>query len=107
MLTAEAFTPNELPAPASVPEVAVSANQALLVEACQVTGRAQVPLSFTPTVSGAAVASPCASVRVSVPGEGGASTHGGMIVSVTVKVCVPPCTVTLPGSLAVMVTVVL
>jgi len=47
--TAEAVTPNELPVPVSLPEVAVRVSQELLGEACQVTGRAQVPLSLSPT----------------------------------------------------------
>ena len=63
-LTAEAFTPNEIPAPLFVPEDAVSASQELLVvllEACQVTGRAHVPLSCSATVSGAELACPWSS----------------------------------------------
>jgi hypothetical protein len=105
--TAEALTPNELPAPLSVPDVAVSASQELLVEACQVTGRAQVPLSLSATFDAVEVACPCASEKVSVAGEGGESRHGGRTVSVTVKVCVLPCTATPLASLAEIVTVVL
>src|SRR6266702_2690934 len=54
--TAEAFTPNVLPAPLSVPDVAVSASQVLLVEACQATGREQVPLSRRAIVTAGVVA---------------------------------------------------
>ena len=86
MFTAETLTPNELPAPPSVPEAAVSASQELLVEACQVTGRAQVPLSFSATVSALEVACPCASEMARVAGEGVDKRQGGRTVSVTVKV---------------------
>jgi hypothetical protein len=58
--TAETFTPNELPVPLSVPEDAVNASHGLLVEACQVTGRAQVPLSLNITLSADEVVCPCA-----------------------------------------------
>src|SRR6266568_480683 len=105
--TAEAFTPNVLPAPLSVPDVAVSMSHALLVEACQVTGRAQVPLSLSATFSAVEVACPCASENADVVGEGAESRHGGRTVSVTVKVCVFPCTATPLASLAAVVTVVL
>jgi hypothetical protein len=82
----EALTPNELPAPLSGPEVAVSASQRLLVEACQVIGREHVPVSLSATFSEAEVACPCASEKASVAGVGGESTHGGKTVSVTEKV---------------------
>jgi len=105
--TAEAFTPNELPAPLSVPEVAFSKSHELFGEACQVTGRAQVPLSLSATFSEAEVVCPCASEKASLAGEGVESTHGGRMVSVTVKVWELPCTATPFASLEEMVTVVL
>src|SRR5436305_11680751 len=85
--TAEAFTPNELPAPLSVPEVALSTSQELFGEACQVTGRAQVPLSLSATWSAAELTCPCASEKAKVAGAGGESRHGGWMVSITVKSC--------------------
>lgn len=105
--TAEAFTPKELPAPLSVPEVAVIVSHELLVDACQVTGRVQVPLSLSPTVSAFELVCPCASEKAKVAGVGVESRHGGKMVRVTVKVCVPPYTATPLASLAAMVTVVL
>src|SRR6266702_2835506 len=104
--TAEAFTPNVLPVPLSVPDVAVSASQGLLVEACQVTGRAQVPVSLSVTFSAVEVACPCTSEKASLAREGGDSTQGGRTVRVTVKVCVLPCTATALASLAAIVTCV-
>src|SRR6266568_4695305 len=104
--TAEAFTPNVLPAPLSVPDVAVSMSHALLVEACQATGREQVPLSPKVTFSAVEVACPCASEKANLAGEGDDSTHGGRTVSVTIKVCVLPCTATALASLAAIVTCV-
>ena len=105
--TAEALIPNELPVPPSVPEAVVSVSQALLVEACQVTGRAQVPLSLSVTVSALDVVCPCASEMARVAGEGVDKRQGGRTVRVTVNVCVLPCTVILLESLAEIVTVVL
>src|SRR5205823_7977795 len=84
--TAEAFTPNELPAPLSIPEVEVSTSQELLFEACQVTGRAQVPLSLSATFNAVAVACPCVSEKASVAGEGDESRQGGRTVMVAGKV---------------------
>jgi len=105
--TAEAFTPNKLPVPLSVPEAAVSASHWLLVDACQVTGRPQVPLSLSTTLSADEVVCPCANEMARLAGEGVNSRHGGKIVSVTVKVCVLPCTAIPFASLAEMVTTVL
>lgn len=107
MFTAEAFTPNELPVPLSVPEAAVSASHELLVEACHVTGRAHVPLSLSTTLRADEVVWPCGNEMARVAGEGVGNRHGGRIVSVTVKVCLLPCTSTPFASLAEMVTVVL
>src|SRR6266567_3672698 len=104
--TAEAFTPNILPAPLSVPEVAVSASHALLVEACQVTGREHVPVSPKVTFCVVEVACPCASEKASVAGVGGDSTHGSRTVSVTARVWALPCTATPLASLAAIVTCV-
>lgn len=68
--TAEAFTPNELPEPLSVPEAAVNASHGLLVDARQVTGRPQVPLSLSTTLNADEVVCPCANEMARVAGEG-------------------------------------
>jgi len=107
MFVAEAFTPKAMPAPLSVPDVVISVIHGTLDEACQVTGRAQVPLSLSATFRGVEVACPWVSEKARVAGDGVDSTHGGRTVSATVKVCVLPCTLTELESLATMVTVVL
>ena len=104
--TAEAFTPNILPAPLSVPEVAVSASQVLLVEACQVTGREHVPVSPKVTFCVVEVACPCTSEKGSVAGFGDDNTQGCRTVSVTARVWALPCTATPLASLAAIVTCV-
>lgn len=88
---AETCTPSELPEP----EVAFKFNHELDGEACHVTGRAQVPLSLSATASVDEVVCPCVRVRAREVGAGVESLQGGRTVSVTVKVCILPCTVTL------------
>ena len=58
IFTADALTPNEIPVPGFVPELAVGKSQELLVVACHATGRAQVPLSLNPTGRALELASP-------------------------------------------------
>ncbi len=80
------LTPNVLPLPLSVPDVAVSTSQALLlVDAVQVTGREHVPVSLTVTVC-AVEDWPCRTEKVRLlPDDGDDSTQGGSTVRVTAK----------------------
>jgi hypothetical protein len=105
--TAAAVTPNELPVPLSVPEAPARVSQELVAEACQVTGRAQVPLSLSPTVSELELVCPCESEKAKGAEVNVESKQGGETVSVTKNVCELPCTVAPLASLAAMVTVVL
>jgi hypothetical protein len=103
------LTPNVLPLPLSVPDVAERTTHGFRpsVEAVQVIGSAHVPVSLNVTFCTAEGCVPCGTVKDSVPGVGGESTHDDKIVSVTEKDCGMPCTVAPLASLAAMATCVM
>ncbi len=100
------LTPNELPLPLSVPDVAERTTHGFRppVDAVQVTGRAQVPVSLNITVCTPEGDVPCRTVKLRLPGDGEDSTQGGRTVSVTMKVWGLPCTRAPLASLAEIVT---
>ena len=104
------LTPNVLPFPLSVPDVAERMTHGFrpLVDAVQVTGSEHVPVSLNVTFCTAECCVPCGTVKDSVPGMGGESKHDDdKIVSVTEKGWGLPCTVAPLESFAVIVTCVL
>src|SRR2546426_12471597 len=86
-----------------VPNAGESTSQALLADAFQVTGRAQVPVSLNVTFCVAADC-PCDTEKARLAGAGVESTQGGCIVRVTTKVCELPSTASPVASLEEMVT---
>ena len=79
------LTPNVLPLPLSVPDVA-GTSQALLADAVQLTGRTHVPVSLKVTFCTVDEDCPSRTENARLAGKGDDSTQGGRTVSVTAKV---------------------